>query len=694
MPTDDVRISDWSLLASAGVTASLQFTATTALTSLTVYTGGTVTDVDDLTGATAYVGVLSGGNLIATVALVVPTDNSTPLRLAVNGVVQSVGRLHPSTVGTPVPDNTISLVAGTNSFALTILGVVQAAGGGGVTDGDKGDITVSGSGTVWTIDNGAVTAAKVAADVATQAELDAKVSDAVYGVGWNGDTTTAPSKNAVYDKIETIGGGVTDGDKGDITVTASGATWTIDAGAVTAAKVAADVATQAELDAEAVLARNADNLTSGTVADARIASTIARDSEVAAAFQPLDSDLTAIAALATTATGRSLLAAADAAAIRAIDSSVGLTGNETVAGVKTFSSEPVAPTFKATGNTGALTTPITLTGANATGAPTTGAHVKGEVAGDDTGKLWYCTVAGTPGTWVQIGGGGGVADGDKGDITVTGSGATWTIDPNTVTLAKLADIATARILGRVTAASGDPEELTAAQTRSLVAVLGDWAALGNLGATETITGVDDQIVRSAGTLDQACTITVTTTADQVVELMLTQDATGGRAVTWSISGVVWLTQLGTAPDTSTAPAGSVHYVKVTNVAGTPYAEWRTEPPVEAFTYAIGDETTAITTGAGKITFRAPFACSLVGARASLTTASSSGIPTFDVNESGTTLMSTKLTVDASEKTSVTAATAVVISDNLIADDAEMTIDVDVAGTGAAGAKITLYLRRR
>lgn len=45
--------------------------------------------------------------------------------------------------------------------------------------------------------------------------------------------------------------------------------------------------TQAELDAEAALARNADNLTSGTVADARIASTIARDSEVTAAIAAL-----------------------------------------------------------------------------------------------------------------------------------------------------------------------------------------------------------------------------------------------------------------------------------------------------------------------------------------------------------------------------------------------------------------------
>jgi len=36
------------------------------------------------------------------------------------------------------------------------------------------------------------------------AAIAAVVSDTAYGAGWNGDTTVAPSKNAVYDKVETL----------------------------------------------------------------------------------------------------------------------------------------------------------------------------------------------------------------------------------------------------------------------------------------------------------------------------------------------------------------------------------------------------------------------------------------------------------------------------------------------------------
>lgn len=110
---------------------------------------------------------------------------------------------------------------------------------------------------------------------------------------------------------------------------------------------------------------------------------------------------------------------------------------------------------------------------------------------------------------------------------------------------------------------------------------------------------------------------------------------------------------------------------------------------EVIMVAVSDETTAITTGAAKLTFRMPYAFTLTSVRASLTTASSSGTPTVDINEGGTTILSTKLTIDANELTSTTAATAAVISDSSLANDALMTIDIDVAGTGAKGLKVYL-----
>ena len=106
--------------------------------------------------------------------------------------------------------------------------------------------------------------------------------------------------------------------------------------------------------------------------------------------------------------------------------------------------------------------------------------------------------------------------------------------------------------------------------------------------------------------------------------------------------------------------------------------------------AIGDETSAITSGTGKVTFRMPYAFTLTEVRASLTIAQASGsILTVDINENGNTILSTKLTIDNGEKTSTTAATGAVISDVNLADDAEITIDIDQVGTDGAGLKVTL-----
>ena len=116
---------------------------------------------------------------------------------------------------------------------------------------------------------------------------------------------------------------------------------------------------------------------------------------------------------------------------------------------------------------------------------------------------------------------------------------------------------------------------------------------------------------------------------------------------------------------------------------------------EALVIAASDESTALTTGTAKVTFRMPFGMTLTEVRASLVVAQGSGsIFTVDINEAGSTILSTKLTIDNSEKTSTTAATPAVISDAALADDAEITIDIDQVGDGTAkGLKIALIGRR-
>jgi hypothetical protein len=129
-------------------------------------------------------------------------------------------------------------------------------------------------------------------------------------------------------------------------------------------------------------------------------------------------------------------------------------------------------------------------------------------------------------------------------------------------------------------------------------------------------------------------------------------------------------------------------------SATTFTEFTGGNPTESLIVAVSDETTAITTGTAKVTFRMPYAFTLSAVRASLSTAQTGsgagGIVTVDVNEAGSTILSTKLTIDNGEKTSTSAATPPVISDSSLADDAEMTIDIDQVGDGTAkGLKVYL-----
>ena len=106
----------------------------------------------------------------------------------------------------------------------------------------------------------------------------------------------------------------------------------------------------------------------------------------------------------------------------------------------------------------------------------------------------------------------------------------------------------------------------------------------------------------------------------------------------------------------------------------------------SFVLACSDETTAIDSTGTKLTFYTPFAFKVTEVRASLTTTSSSGTPTIDINDGATTILSTKITIDAGDLISTDSATQPVISDSDLADKAKITIDIDVTGTDATGLK--------
>jgi hypothetical protein len=239
---------------------------------------------------------------------------------------------------------------------------------------------------------------------------------------------------------------------------------------------------------------------------------------------------------------------------------------------------------------------------------------------------------------------GGVADGDKGDITIT-SGV-WSIDNDAVSYAKIQNVsATSRVLGRITSGAGDVEELTAANIATIAGgTSGTTLALGNHTHTAAnVTDFDtqvrtnrlDQLAAPTGSVSansQKITNLATATASTDAANKSYVDGRVGGSVTWGVDGAV-TTRTGKA--------------RIYNDSG------RTR--------------------------------TIVSARASVDTAPTGASLIVDVNKGGSTIMTTRPTIAVSTNTNKSTS----IATTSWADGEYLTVDVDQVGSTVAGSDLTV-----
>jgi hypothetical protein len=476
----DISVSNtgttWLIDAGAVTYAKMQAASTT---SKVLGSSSTSTTIQELTLGTGL--SLSGTTLSATGATVADADYGN-ITVSGTGTVWTIDN-GVVTYAKMQAASTNSKILGSSSTSTTIaeltLGTGLSLSGttltapGGVTDGDKGDITVSSTGSVWTIDSGVVTYAKMQAastnsQILGSSSTSTTIAELTIGSGLSLSGTT----------LTATGAGITDGDKGDITVSNTGTTWTIDNQAVTYAKIQNVSATDKLLGRSTAGAGSVEEITCTAAGRA-----ILDDADASAQRTTLG--LGTLATQSGTFSGTS-------SGTNTGDQTITLTGDVTGSGTGSFAATIAAGAVGTSKLGGDITTAgkALLDDADAAAQRTT---------------LGLGTLATQSGTF--SGTSSGTNTGDQtitltGDVTGSGTGSfAATIANDAVTNAKMANMTASTIKARVTGSTGDPEDATLTQVLDLVgsAAQGDILYRGTSTWSRLAAGTSGHYLKTNGT---------------------------------------------------------------------------------------------------------------------------------------------------------------------------------------------------